>query len=313
MPVWLALAAFVVLWVFDVASLQDWVPVWLPFLIALGLEVLLLFRGRGPTVARSRGRLPLEVDRERYGYGDEADELLLVRGRDGERWIPYAGERGEELDALVGEPGLEDSPVEYEPAPGRPLRRFLLGLGLIAALALVVWFAGNRGWDGLDGDKRAEAAALFSQEASRIVGRPVVIHCDEAGEFVGAVQHADGVAAVGGRLAFLTPERCYDLYRLAYEDDVVSSQTGRAIAVLAHEAWHLRGLRDEGVTECYALQSGVGLGRRLGLKEQTARQLMRQQLVENQLRARGSLEYLVPAECRDGGRLDLDPQSSAFP
>ena len=67
------------------------------------------------------------------------------------------------------------------------------------------------------------------------------------------------------------------------------------------------------MTECYALQSGVELGRRLGLRDETARQMMRQQLAENRLRARGSLEYLVPPECRDEGELELDSTSSAFP
>jgi hypothetical protein len=72
-------------------------------------------------------------------------------------------------------------------------------------------------------------------------------------------------------------------------------------------------VRDEGTTECYALQSGVEIGQRLGLSEERARQLMRQQLVENSLRSRASPEYLVPADCRDGGRLDLDPDDSRFP
>jgi hypothetical protein len=85
------------------------------------------------------------------------------------------------------------------------------------------------------------------------------------------------------------------------------------LAVLAHEAWHLRGVRDEGATECYALQSGVELGQRLGLSEDTARQMMRQQLVENAGRGRSSPEYLVPPGCRDGGSLDLDPSSTRFP
>ena len=44
--------------------------------------------------------------------------------------------------------------------------------------------------------------------------------------------------------------------------------------------------------------------RRLGLPEDTARQLMRQQLAENAGRSGASAEYLVPSECRDGGRLD---------
>ena len=94
---------------------------------------------------------------------------------------------------------------------------------------------------------------------------------------------------------------------------MAGSRTGRAIAVLAHEAWHLRGEADEGTTECYALQSGVGLGRRLGLDDGTARQLMRQQLTENALRGVESIEYRLTSECRDGGRLDLDPARSSFP
>jgi hypothetical protein len=316
----LGLAAFVLAWVLDVLGIRSTVPLWLPFLIALGLEVnfFLAARRSAPAAPGGAGRLPQTVDRERYGYGEESQELLLVRDPDRELWIPYSGEH--DVDALIAqardreerEDEAEDA-VEVAPQPRRPLRRLLVGVAVIAALGAIVWAAGNRGWDGLDAEQRAEATTRFSNETSRIVGRRVEIRCDEAGQFVGAVQHADGVAAVGGRLAYLTPEICHDLHRLAFEDEVTFSQTARAIAVLAHEAWHLRGERNEGVTECYAVQSGVELGTRLGLSEDTARQMMRQQLAENQLRARGSVEYLVPAECRDGGSLDLDPGSSRFP
>lgn len=318
----LALAAFVLAWVFDVAGIQSVVPLWLPFAIAVALELQLFLNGLRATPVRStsRGRLPSELDRERYGYASEAEELLLVRDRDRELWIPYSGERAEEVEELIAaaeeedDAEDEDEPVDEARAPRRAaLRRLLVGIGVIAALAVVVWVAGNRGWEGLDRGTRDQATARFSAEASRMVGKPVEIRCDEAGEFVGPVQHADGVAAIGGSLAYLTPERCYDLYKLAFKGDVSFSQTGRALAVLAHEAWHLLGERDEGVTECYALQSGVELGQRLGLDEKTARQMMRQRLAENALHARGSLEYLLPPECRDGGRLDLNPRSSAFP
>jgi hypothetical protein len=57
----------------------------------------------------------------------------------------------------------------------------------------------------------------------------------------------------------------------------------------------------------------VELGRRLGLSEGTARRMMRQQLAENRTRGAGTIEYVVPAECRDGGALDLDPQRASFP
>jgi hypothetical protein len=264
-----------------------------------------------------RGRSPLEVDRARYGYAKEPEELVLVRDGERELWIPYAGESPEELETLIDEADEDEDDDEdviaVEPRARRPVRRLLAGIAVLAALGAVVWAAGNRGWEALDAEARATATRRFSDEASRIVGRPVEIRCDEAGEYVGAVQHAEGAAVVGGRVAYLTPQRCHDLYRVAFQNEVAFSQTARALAVLAHEAWHLRGERSEARTECFALQSGVELGQRFGLSEQTARRMMRQQLVENQLRARGSLEYLVPAECRDGGSLDLDPQRSAFP
>ena len=318
----IGLVVFVLAWLFGPYELQSAIPIWLPFLIALGLEIHFFVGAVREPPPQRPDRGPQTSDREQYGYGT-AEELLLVRDEDQELWIPYSGESGEELEALLDdarEPPEEEEAaavVEEESERERmrlPLRRFAAGLGLIAALALVFWFVESRtGWNGLDASTRAEAAARFSQEASRVVGKPVTIRCDEAGDYVGAVQHADGVAVVGGDLAYLTPERCLDLYRLAFEDEVRSNRTGRAIAVLAHEAWHLRGESDEGTTECYALQSGVEIGERLGLSASRARRLMRQQLVENALRGGSSLEYRVPPECGDGRRLDLNPAIARFP
>jgi hypothetical protein len=318
----LGLAAFVLLWVFDVFGVQGTVPVWIPFLIGLGLELNFFLGARSTAPAeRSRGRSPLEIDRARYGYTNEPEELVLVRDGMRELWIPYSGESAEELEALINSADDEDDEHEdeaeeaipIEPPARHRVRRLLVGISLLAALGVLVWFAGKRDWDALDADVRAAATARFSAEATRIVGRPVDIRCDEEGRFVGAVQHADGVAVVGGSIAYLTPRVCYDLYRVAFKNDVASSRTARALAVLAHESWHLHGERNEATTECFALQSGVELGRRFGLSAETAQRLMRQQLVENQLRARGNIEYLVPSECRDGGSLDLDPERSAFP
>jgi hypothetical protein len=241
-----------------------------------------------------------------------------VRDGEEELWIPYAGETDDELDELIAE-ARESEADDVAPVVegGRTVlaaRRFAVGLGVIGVLVAAVWFVDSRtGWSGLSGETRAAAVERFSAEAARIAGKPVSIRCDEARDYVGFVQHADGVALVGGDRAYLTPERCYDLYRLAFENDVTASRTGRAIAVLAHEAWHLRGEDDEATTECYALQSGVELGTRLGLSEGRARQLMRQQLVENRLRGPGSIEYVITGECRDGGDLDLNRGSDVFP
>ena len=155
---------FVLAWLFAPYEFQSAIPIWLPFLIALGLEVHFFVSAlrEPPTQRPDRG--PQSADRERYGYGDDAEELLLVRDEDEELWIPYSGERGEELEALVDEarePAKEEPVAFVEAKADRervrlPLRRFVAGLGLIAAVALVFWFVESRtGWNGLDESTRA--------------------------------------------------------------------------------------------------------------------------------------------------------------
>ena len=325
-PAWalrLALAVFVGAWIFGPYELRSAVPIWIPFVIVLGLEIHFLYSALRHTDERARDRLPQAVDRGELGYeGGTTDELLLVDDGDRELWIPYEGETGDELEELIADAREwaeeDEGSGEVEPVQRRSarsaLRRFATGLGVIALLGLAVWFIeGRTGWSSVDGDARLEAAQRFSQEASQIAGKQVTIRCDESRDYVGFVQHSDGVAQVGGDRAYLTPEICHDLYRLAFQDEVSGAQTGRAIAVLAHEAWHLRGEADESTTECFAVQSGVGLGVRLGLSEDRARQLMRQQLAENALRVGSTAEYRVSPDCRDGTSLDLRPGDSRFP
>jgi hypothetical protein len=318
----IALVVFVLAWIFGPYELQAAVPIWVPFLIALGLELHFFAGGLRPPPTRPADRGPQDADLDLYGYGGDAEELLLVRDGTQEIWVPYAGETAEEVEELIADArDLPDEEEEddVEPAPeesrSRPaLRRLLVGLLVIGGLAATFWLVeSNTGWSGLGKDARARATARFSREASVVAGKPVTIRCDESGNYVGAVQHADGVALVGGTLAYLTPERCLALYRLAFESKVDSSRTGLAIAVLAHEAWHLRGVADEGTTECYALQSGVPLGERLGLSRGDAERLMRAQRVESTLRGRQNPAYALPAECHDGGRLDLAPDRVGFP
>jgi hypothetical protein len=157
-----------------------------------------------PAPARRPDRGPEAADRERYGYTADTKELLLVRDAGEEVWVPYAGETDEELSALIAEarerPEEEAAPAAVAGPERRrlrpPLRGLVAGLGLIGALALIFWVVENRtGWNGLDASTRADAAALFSDEASRIAAKPVTIRCDESGDYVGAVQHADAADA----------------------------------------------------------------------------------------------------------------------
>ena len=258
---------------FFLPGLQDWVPLWIPFLAFAALELNFLVAGlREPWSQGKRGRLPQETDIEELG-GEEWLEPVLVEVDGQDVFLPEGAESEEDV---------EEPPP---PRPRGPLLGRLEGVAVVAALAFVLLvLVPQRGWDGLDGDDQAKTVARLSAEAGRIAGHEARIHCDARGEAVGIVQHADGVAEVGGRNAYLTPQICYRLYRLAFkQDEGAFSQTARAIAVLAHEAWHLHGETDEGVTNCYAFQTGVSLGRRLGLSEGTAARMMRQQLAERNL------------------------------
>lgn len=305
-----ALVVLVVAWFFSPPGIRDAVPIWLPFAVVLALELQFVaanYRSTAPFFERD-DRRPSSADRARYGDGGPSEWAIVEV--DGEPvWVSLAEADGEDPAAAAK--------VVRAPRPGR-LRRLarpaLEALAVLAAVGALVLLLDRGGWNDLDASARLSAEARISAEASRVAGTPVRVVCDTSGRFAGVVAHADGAAVVGGDRAYLTPELCYALQRLQTAGEVPSfSETARAIAVLAHEAWHLRGERDEGVTECYALQSGVLVGRRLGLDEETARRMMRSQLVANQLHGLGTAEYRLPAGCGNRGRYDLAPTVDRFP
>ena len=121
-----ALVAFVIVWLFGPYALRSAVPAWLVFLIALGLELNFFLGALRPAPAPAPDRGPQPIDRERYG---------------GVGWV------------------VIDREAEAEPEPGLPVRQFLVGLGVIAALILLVWVVERgTGWDALDADTQAKAS-----------------------------------------------------------------------------------------------------------------------------------------------------------
>src|SRR5688500_788888 len=98
-----ALAVFVLVWIFGPYSLRSAVPIWRAFPIARGLELHFFVGALGRAAARRPDRGPQAVDRERYGYTDDTDDLLLVREGGEELWVPYSGETDDELKALIAE------------------------------------------------------------------------------------------------------------------------------------------------------------------------------------------------------------------
>ncbi|MDQ2984316.1 MAG: hypothetical protein M3R70_10420 [Actinomycetota bacterium] len=79
---------------------------------------------------------------------------------------------------------------------------------------------------------------------------------------------------------------------------------------VAHEAYHLAGIRNEAQTECYAIQAVPFVARRLGASPQQARALGL--LAANRVLAAMPPEYMSP-QCRDGGAFDLHPATPGWP
>ena len=284
----MAVLALVIAYFFLPYSIQAVIPVWLLFLAALGLEVEFFLGGyrqaqRGqPAVELDRG--PQQRDLSELGRWAwwESDPAIALQVDDSRfRWIHFA-------EAAVGIVARRGNPL---------LRRAAQGLG--------------RRRDPLT----ARAPRLSSRtrpRSSQATRRE--IGCDASGEYVGFVQEADGLAFVGGDQAYLTPSICNTLYQLRFKHrSEPFSHVARALAVLGHESQHLRGVRDEGLANCYGYQSGVEIGVHLGLSEKTARAMMREQLATNASDSGLNVQYRVPSGCRDGGTADLHPNSAGFP
>jgi hypothetical protein len=163
---------------------------------------------------------------------------------------------------------------------------------------------------------RAQAAeARYANVVSQIAHRDVGVRCQGIfGEFV-------DVGAELGSVRFDAdgnPAGHTDIRRSAcnaikdYErgDKSVKRDQAVAVHVLAHEAIHLRGVMDEAITECTGLQHTAQVARALGADAEQARALAEYywRAVYPQL----ADAYRSP-DCADGGRLDLNPDSSVWP
>ena len=283
----IAVLALVIAYFLLPYGVRSWFPVWLLFLLALGLEIDFFvggwLRARGAPVA-----------------AEAADR----------------GPQGRDLSEL-GSWGYWDPSEPTPPIAAEPTFSWLHVVEAVAAIAIVgtlLYFAARpSGWNAVSSQRQAQTEAILSREASAIARHPATVTCDAKGDYVGFVQDADGLAEVGGSQAFLTPEICDTLYQLAIKHRVQSfSRTARAIAVLGHESWHLRGEANEGLANCYGFQSGVDIGVNLGLSESRARAMMREQLATNSSDSGPNTQYRVPSGCRSGGAEDLRP-AAPFP
>ena len=198
--------------------------------------------------------------------------------------------------------------------------RLLVLVAFAASLAGVFTFQQHR---------RAAEQARLSSIASEIAGRDVSVRCQGAvGQIVDITSESGSVQFYAGgrpadvadvkrpicvRLAAFAEDRSSDRFAcLAAPQTCSASVVKDAIAlnVLAHEAWHLHGEQNEAVTECYATQTVGFVATKLGADNVQARGLA--QLFYLTVYPRMPDEYRS-AECRDGGALDIRPQSPAWP
>jgi hypothetical protein len=114
----------------------------------------------------------------------------------------------------------------------------------------------------------------------------------------------------------LSPAICASLDRLAYQDvpveqDAWPEALAWSVSALAHESQHARGIADEALAECYGVQKIQATAEALGRTAEEGRFLASLYWRKNYV-TREDSEYRSP-DCRDGGTLDLRPETHVWP
>ncbi len=115
----------------------------------------------------------------------------------------------------------------------------------------------------------------------------------------------------GSNVAHLRRNICHELWGYAHGGQANPTE-GQIVAVhvVAHEAQHINGIRNEAVAECIAVQLNYLVAEKLGATPEQAREFQRRYFAE--FYPWQSDEY-VSGECREGGELDLFPERTEFP
>lgn len=166
----------------------------------------------------------------------------------------------------------------------------------------------------------------FGRIASRLAGKPIEVRCWSTGDWARLMREEGsytngklgpdtlGFAGIGGRRVNLGPTVCDGLVDLAYDhacplDDVGQLMLAAAIVTLSHEPQHSKGIAQEFVAECSAIQLAHTTAVRLGASAAYAASL-----VHAYWRHYGDqLPAYRSAACRKGGNLDLRRADSIWP
>ncbi|TML10756.1 MAG: hypothetical protein E6G38_00070 [Actinobacteria bacterium] len=163
----------------------------------------------------------------------------------------------------------------------------------------------------------------LSAIASELARRQVTIRCEGlSGALTGVRGESGRTEFIGGKpvsVSYLQEGICQTLH--AYTRALKAGpscllpceqplEIAWSVNTIAHESYHLAGVRNEAQTQCYALQAIDFVARRLGASPDQARALA--SFSFDQLPRRMPPEYSSP-ECHDGGAYDLRPNSAVWP
>jgi hypothetical protein len=197
--------------------------------------------------------------------------------------------------------------------------RFLLVI-LIPVIAFSAWEHHKRG------QNEARLGAVASSIAQRSVGvdcpgfwRQLVdvtsedgrVHFDVAGR---PNDNAELSAGTCDRLEDFSRAKIKPAFDCLVPDDRTCDrdvvETARALSTLAHEAYHLAGVRDEAAAECYGIQTVDFVAERLGAAVNQGRIVS---AWAERTSARTHPAEYHSQECRRNGVLDLEPRTTAWP
>ena len=166
----------------------------------------------------------------------------------------------------------------------------------------------------------------FGRIASALAGKPLEVRCWSAPnwrDLMREVQsYTDGklgpgtlaFADIGGTRINLGPGVCDGLVDLAYKRLRPTAESGQlilaaAVVTLSHEPQHSKGIAEESIAECNAIQLASGTAIKLGASPAYAVALVR-----TYWRYYGEeLPAYRSTECRKGGKLDLGRTDSIWP
>jgi hypothetical protein len=199
------------------------------------------------------------------------------------------------------------------------MRRTVWAVLAVALLGLQVWWF----------QRQTPTETRLERVASEIAGHHVDVFCPSIWKRLVDVSSFKGEAFVDangvGTHATLAHEVCKtfeDLPDRGFPDltclaggeaacDGWSRDVTLAIHVLTHESWHLAGVSDEAVTECYAVQSDSQVAQEFGATELAGNALARYHLKRGPSAALP--QYRISSDCSATSRLDLHPATAAWP